>query len=68
LRRSSAGALLKRSRLAQLGFLVAAFALATLVARAFGAGWGTASAFGQMAFMGAVVAVLLTDERRGGLA
>jgi hypothetical protein len=66
LRRSNAGALydlIRKSRLAQLGFLVAAFALATLVARAFGAGWGTASAFGQMAFVAAVVAVLLTDER-----
>jgi hypothetical protein len=69
LRRSDAGTLydhISRGRLAQLGFLVAAFALATLIARAFGAGWGTASAFGQMAFVGAVVAVLLTDKRPPG--
>jgi hypothetical protein len=65
LRRSSgsAGDLLKQSRLAQLGFLVASFALATLLARAFDAGWGIASSFGQMAFVAAVVAVLLVDER-----
>ena len=43
--------------------MLAAFAVATLVAKAFGAGWGTASAFGQMAFMAAVVAALLADER-----
>jgi hypothetical protein len=40
-----------------------AFAVATLVAKAFDAGWGTASAFGQMAFVAAVVFVLMTDER-----
>ncbi len=55
--------LLRHSRLAQLGFFVAAFALATLVARAFGAGWGTAASFGQMAFVAAVVTVLVIDER-----
>jgi hypothetical protein len=49
----------------QLGFFVAAFALATLVAKAFGAGWGTAATFGQIAFVGAVFAVLMTDERPG---
>jgi hypothetical protein len=54
---------LGRSRLAQLGLMVAAFAVATLVAKAFGAGWGTASAFGQMAFVVALVAALLADER-----
>jgi hypothetical protein len=43
--------------------MTAAFAVATLVARAFGAGWGTASAFGQMAFVAAVFAVLMLDER-----
>jgi hypothetical protein len=58
--------LVRRSRLTQLGFLFAAFAIGTLVAKAFGAGWGAASAFGQMAFAAAVVAVLLTDERPGG--
>jgi hypothetical protein len=55
--------LLERSKLAQLGLMAAAFALATLVAKAFGAGWGTAASFGQMAFVAAVVAVLLTDKR-----
>jgi hypothetical protein len=63
LRRSSTVDLLKQSRLAQLGFMVAAFASATLVAKAFGAGWGTAASFGQMAFVAAVVAVLLMAAR-----
>jgi hypothetical protein len=53
----------RRSRLAQLVFMVAAFAVVTLVAKAFGAGWGTASAFGQIAFVAAVVTVVLTGER-----
>jgi hypothetical protein len=56
----------RASRLAQLGFLSGAFAVGTLAAKAFGAGWGTASAFGQIAFAAAVVTVLLTDERPGG--
>jgi hypothetical protein len=43
--------------------MVGAFAFATLVAKAFGAGWGTAASFGQMAFVAAVVAVLMLDER-----
>ena len=51
-----------KNRLAQLGFFIVAFAVATLVAKAFGAGWGTAATFGQIAFVGAVVIVLLTDE------
>ena len=63
--RSSAGLdPLRRSRPAQLGLIGATFAVATLVAKAFGAGWGTASAFGQMAFVAAVVAVLMLDERQ----
>jgi hypothetical protein len=57
---------LQRSRSVQLGFLVASFMLATLIAKAAGAGWGAASAFGQMAFVAAVVLVLLTDERGRG--
>jgi hypothetical protein len=67
LQRSSAGVveLVRHSRLAQLGFFFLAFATATLVAKAFGAGWGTASTFGQMTFAGAVVLVLLTDEPPG---
>jgi hypothetical protein len=59
-------AVLRRSRLAQLAFFIAAFAIATLVARPFGAGWGTASTFGQIAFVAAVFVVLLIDERPGG--
>jgi hypothetical protein len=47
---------------AQLGVLVGAFAFGTLVAKVSGAGWGTASAFGQLAFVLALVAVLLTDR------
>jgi hypothetical protein len=31
----------------------------TLLARAFGAGWGTASGFGQIAFAAVLVTVLL---------
>jgi hypothetical protein len=55
---------IRQSRLAQLGFFVCAFAVATLVARAFGAGWGTAATFGQIAFVGAVFVVLMIGERR----
>jgi hypothetical protein len=55
---SSAGAGL-RSPVAQLGVLAGAFALATLIAKVAGAGWGPALAFGQMAFAAALVAVLL---------
>jgi hypothetical protein len=65
-RSEAALAVLRRSRLAQLGFFVAAFTVATLVAKAFGAGWGTASTFGQIAFVAAVFIVLMTDERPGG--
>jgi Na+/H+ antiporter NhaC len=64
-RSEAAFAALRRSRLAQLGFFVAAFTVATLVAKAFGPGWGTASAFGQIAFVAAVFIVLMTDERPG---
>jgi hypothetical protein len=56
--------LLRHSRPVQLALLVAAFAVATLLAKAFGAGWGTASAFGQMAFLVAVAGVVMIDERR----
>jgi hypothetical protein len=44
---------------AQLGLMLAAFALGTLVAKAFGADWGPAAAFGQMAFAATLVALLL---------
>jgi hypothetical protein len=43
--------------------MLASFVFATLVAKLFGAGWGTASAFGQIAFVVAVVAVILADDR-----
>jgi hypothetical protein len=42
--------------------MLLAFALATVVAKAFGAGWGTASGFGQMAFAATLVAVLLRAD------
>jgi len=48
-----------QSPLLQLGILLGGFVLATLVAKAAGAEWGTASAFGQMAFAVALVALLL---------
>jgi hypothetical protein len=43
----------------QLGLLLGAFVAATLVAKAAGAEWGPASAFGQMAFAVVLVALLL---------
>jgi hypothetical protein len=36
--------------------------LTTLIAKAFGAGWGTASGFGQIAFAAVLVAVLLRAD------
>ena len=39
--------------------MLGAFVLATLVAKAFGADWGPASAFGQLAFAATLVAILL---------
>jgi hypothetical protein len=55
----------RRSRRArQLAAMVLAFAAATLIAKLAGAGWGTASAFGQIAFAAALVAVLLEDPGR----
>jgi hypothetical protein len=50
------------SRRIQLGVMLAAFVVATLVAKLFGAGWGTASAFGQLAFAATVVWAMLIDE------
>jgi hypothetical protein len=47
---------------AQLALLLGAFVAATLIAKAFGAGWGTASAFGQMAFAATLVAILLRAD------
>jgi hypothetical protein len=43
----------------QLGILLAAFAVGTVIAKAFGAELGPAAAFGQMAFAAALVALLL---------
>jgi hypothetical protein len=57
-------AVVRRSRPAQLGLFFVSFWVATLVAKAFGAGWGTAATFGQIAFVAAVVTVLLTDQQR----
>ena len=46
----------------QLGLLAGSFLVVTLVARAFGAGWGTASGFGQIAFAAVLVALLLRAD------
>ena len=48
-----------RSPFVQLAVMLGAFAFATLIAKAAGAEWGTASAFGQMAFALALVTLLL---------
>jgi hypothetical protein len=40
--------------------MVGAFASATLLAHLAGAGWGTASTFGQIAYVVTLVAILLT--------
>jgi hypothetical protein len=47
------------SAVVQLGILLGAFIVATLIAKAAGAGWGTAATFGQLAFAAALVAMLL---------
>jgi hypothetical protein len=47
----------------QFLFLLLAFAAGTLIAKLFGAGWGTASGFGQIAFAAALVTVLLGAGR-----
>ena len=46
----------------QLGLMLGSFVVATLIAKAFGAGWGTASGFGQIAFAAALVTVLLRAD------
>jgi hypothetical protein len=48
-----------RSAASELVVLVGGFLLATLIAKVAGAGWGTAAAFGQMAFAAVLVALLL---------
>jgi hypothetical protein len=47
------------SRATQLGVLLLSFAAATLLAYLFGAEWGTATGFGQIAFAAALVTILL---------
>ena len=52
-----------RSWLRDLAILLGAFAGATLLAELFGAeNLGTAMTFGQIAFMGAVVALILRGD------
>jgi hypothetical protein len=46
----------------QLVLLAGSFALATLISKALGAGWGTASGIGQIAFAAVLVAVLLRAD------
>ena len=46
----------------QLGLLAGSFLVVTLIARAFGAGWGTASGVGQIAFAAVLVALLLRAD------
>jgi hypothetical protein len=41
-----------------------ALVVPTLIAKLLGAGWGTAAAFGQMAFVVAVTWAIFTGERR----
>jgi hypothetical protein len=44
---------------AQLGLLLGSFAVATVIARAFADGWGTAAGIGQIVFAVVLVAILL---------
>jgi hypothetical protein len=48
-----------QSPVVQLALLLGGFVVATLVAKAAGAEWGTASSCGQMAFAVVLVALLL---------
>ena len=43
--------------------MLGAFVVATLLARLFGAGWGTASGVGQIVFVVAVVGVIVAGPR-----
>jgi hypothetical protein len=45
--------------------MVVTFAITMLIAHAFGAGWGTASGIGQIAFVAVLVAVLLRADGTG---
>lgn len=40
--------------------------MATLFAKLLGAGWGTASSFGQLAFVAALVSVLIWGDHPDG--
>jgi hypothetical protein len=42
--------------------MLAAFAAVTLLAKLFGAGWGTAASFGQIAFVVVLVVILLRSR------
>ena len=46
----------------QLGLLIGTFALTTLIAKAFGAEWGTAAGIGEIAFVAVLVALLLRAD------
>ncbi len=46
----------------QLALLLGTFAVATLIAKAVGAGWGTSAGVGQIAFAAALVATLLRAD------
>jgi len=46
----------------QLGLLLGSFLVVTLIAWAFGAGWGTAAGVGQIAFAAVLVALLLRAD------
>jgi len=46
--------------------MAASFVVASLIAKATGARWGVALTFGQIAFVAAVITVLLTDEPSRG--
>jgi hypothetical protein len=48
----------------QVLVMTLALVVPTLVAKLFGAGWGTAAAFGQMGFVAAVTWAIFTGERR----
>jgi hypothetical protein len=48
----------------QVLVMALAFTLPTLLARAIGAGWGAAAAFGQLAFLAAVTWAICAGQRR----
>jgi hypothetical protein len=48
--------------LRQLGLLVGTFFIGTVLAKVFGAEWGTASGIGQIVFVAVLLAVLLRAD------